>query len=74
MMMPILASDVTNVYMSDSWGDCCFPASVRGEYDTGAVPVQFFIQPRNTRTNDNTELKQMSTFITLFLGLFNPFK
>lgn len=68
--MPILASDVTNVYKSDSGGDCCFLSSVRGEYATGAVPLHFCIHPRNTRTNDNTELKEMPTLAILILWLF----
>jgi len=69
--MPILASDVTKVYMSDSGGDCCFPLSVSREYATDAVPLHFCIHPCNTRTNDNTELKQMATLVILLLGLFN---
>jgi hypothetical protein len=71
MMMPILANDVTNVYKSDSGGDCCFLSSVRREYATGTVPLHFCIHPRNTRTNDNTELKEMPTLAILSLGLFN---
>jgi hypothetical protein len=71
MMMPILANDVTNVYKSDSGGDCCFFTSVRGKYVTGAVPFHFCIHPRTTRTNDNTELKEMPTLGIFFLRLVN---
>jgi aerobic-type carbon monoxide dehydrogenase small subunit (CoxS/CutS family) len=71
MIMPILANDVTKVYMSDSEGDCCFcPISLRGEYATCAVLLHFCIQRRSIRTNDNTELKKKKkkkrTFVTLF--------
>ena len=65
--MPILANDVTNVYTSDTGGDCCCRISLRGEYATHAVRLHFCIQRRNTRTNDNTALKKkMRTFVTVF--------
>lgn len=70
--MPILASDVTKVYTSDSGGDCCCPISLRGEYATRAVPLHFCIQRRNTRTNDKTELKKKNDNICYsVLKIFN---
>jgi hypothetical protein len=70
--MPILANDVTKVYTSDSGGDCCCPISLRGEYATCVVLLHFCIQRRNTRTNDNTELKKKNENICYsVLKIFN---
>jgi hypothetical protein len=69
--MPILVNDVTKVYTSDPGGDCCCPISLRGEYATRAVLLHFCIQRRNTRTNDNTELKKKNENICY--GVFKIF-
>jgi hypothetical protein len=70
--MPILVNDVTKVHTSDSGGDCCCPISLRGEYATCVVLVHFCIHRRNTRTNDNTELKKKNENIFYsVLKIFN---